>query len=126
MSEKKLSGSRGEEMAAKMLSDGGYTILERNWRTGKLEIDIIARKGEELIIAEVKTRSTREYGDPASFVSMKQQRNLIKAANAYVFMHNLYNEVRFDVFSVFDYGTGMEIEHIEDAFYPLVGKSKIY
>jgi putative endonuclease len=124
--EKKDTGFLGETASAKLLEDKGYTILERNWRWKKQEIDIIALKNGVLVFAEVKTRATREYGDPGSFVSGKQKTGIIKAANFYITEVNpIHNDVRFDIFSVFDYNIGMDIDHIEEAFYPTVNEIRI-
>jgi putative endonuclease len=125
MSDKKESGDRGEEMAAAYLVEHGYTIVARNWRVLKLEVDIIARLGDLIVFAEVKARATREFGDPSSFVKKIKQQNLIRAANRYCILNNFHGEIRFDVISVFDYGTGAEVDHIEEAFYPLVNQNKL-
>lgn len=124
--QKKDTGHRGEEQAAALLGEKGYAILERNWRAGKHEIDIIAWKAGVLVFAEVKTRGTREYGEPASFVTPRQRKSIIKAANFYISEKAPdHSEVRFDILSVLDYGAGMEIEHFEEAFYPMVNDIKL-
>lgn len=111
-------GKQGEEIAAQYLIDKGYEILERNWRNRHKEIDIIAKDGDELVIVEVKTRQTDEYGNPDVAVTLQKQRLLISAANAYLFRNNLDVETRFDIISiVFKEGKPV-IEHIEDAFLP--------
>lgn len=58
MAEHNETGNKGEELAEKYLRKLGYEILERNWHFGKNEIDIIAKDGNFLVIAEVKTRSS--------------------------------------------------------------------
>ncbi|MBC7862669.1 MAG: YraN family protein [Bacteroidia bacterium] len=123
--EKKDTGDRGEELAAAYLLQKGYQILERNWRFKHLEIDIIAQQGDFIVIVEVKTRATREFGEPASFVNQKKKSHLIKAANFYAIEKNLQNEFRFDIVSVFVFGREAEIDHYEEAFYPLVNQIKI-
>ena len=111
-------GKQGEEIAVQYLIDKGYEILERNWRNRHKEIDIIAKDGDELVIVEVKTRQTDEYGNPDVAVTLQKQRLLISAANAYLFRNNLDVETRFDIISiVFKEGKPV-IEHIEDAFLP--------
>jgi putative endonuclease len=92
---KKDKGNQGEELAVAMLRDKGYLILERNWRVKKLEIDIIAQTADIIVIVEVKTRSTREFGEPGSMVSQKQRLSIIKAANYYIREKDLNNEIRF-------------------------------
>lgn len=111
-------GKLGEELAVKYLIDKGYEILERNWRNRHKEIDIIAKDGEELVIVEVKTRQTDEYGEPDIAVTKQKQRRLIDAANAYLFRTNLEIETRFDIISIIFKDGKPVIEHIEDAFLP--------
>ena len=111
-------GKLGEELAVKYLIDKGYEILERNWRNRHKEIDIIAKDGEELVIVEVKTRQTDEYGEPDIAVTRQKQRRLIYAANAYLFRTNLEIETRFDIISIIFKDGKPVIEHIEDAFLP--------
>lgn len=124
--EKKDTGFLGEQRAAELLAEKGYVLLERNWKSGKLEIDIITQKQGILVFCEVKTRATREYGDPSEFVTPKQRKGIIRAANAYILEKEPeHNDVRFDIISIFFFGEGMEIDHIEDAFYPMVNEIKI-
>jgi putative endonuclease len=111
-------GKRGEELAISYFKGKGYEILETNWRKGSLEVDIIARTGQILIITEVKTRSTNYFGEPEEFVTRAKQKNLIKAANSYILQNNLDVEARFDIISVLFKGNSHKINHIEDAFYP--------
>ena len=118
MAEHNEIGKKGEELAAGMLKDKGYEILEKNWHYKNLEADIIAQKGDMLVIAEVKTRSTRFFGEPEEFVNKAKKQNLIKAANAYIEQNNLDFEVRFDIISVLLSGEKTMVHHIEDAFYP--------
>ena len=75
-------GKEGELLALKMLKAKGYTILETNWRDYKAEVDIIATDKDELVIVEVKTRSTDYFGDPEDAVGPAKARNLIRAAEA--------------------------------------------
>lgn len=113
-------GARGEELASRHLEEKGYKILERNWRFGHREIDIIARYNEFLVIAEVKTRSGTMWQHPSQAVTRQKQRHLVEAADAYIRKNNLDLEVRFDVISVVKDRKNTEIEHIENAFYPLL------
>ena len=111
-------GKLGEEVAAQFLVRKGYEIVERNWRNIHKEIDIIAKKGKELVIVEVKTRQSDEYGDPDLAVTRQKQSRLISAANAYIFQNRLDVSTRFDIISIVFHETGPVINHIEDAFLP--------
>lgn len=109
-------GKKGEDLAVEYLIEQGYQILERNWRSGHKEIDIIAMKNDTLVAVEVKTRKTTTYGDPDIAVGVMKQRLLIWAADAYVRYRNLDLDVRFDVISIIINEQGKHLEHIEDAF----------
>jgi len=118
MAEHNDFGKLGEEIAANYLEGKGYEIVERNWRNTHKEIDIIAKDGETLVMVEVKTRQTDEYGNPDIAVTKKKQRLLIAAANAYLFKNKLDVETRFDIISIIFKDGEPVIEHIEDAFLP--------
>ena len=111
-------GKLGEELAVQYLVDKGYEILERNWRNIHKEIDIIAKDGKFLVIVEVKTRKSDEYGAPDLAVTKRKQHMLIAATNAYIFRNKLDVETRFDIISIFFKDSEPVIEHIEDAFLP--------
>ena len=109
-------GKLGEELACDYLTSKGYQILERNWRSGHKEIDIIALADTTLVVVEVKTRKSDDYGDPDIAVGRDKQRMLIWAADSYVRYKNLNVDVRFDIISIVISDGEPEIEHIEDAF----------
>jgi putative endonuclease len=109
-------GKQGENLAVEYLEEQGYQILERNWHFRHIEVDIIARKHEFLIIAEVKTRSGNTYGEPYTAVDIRKQRALVFAAECYIFSHRLDMEVRFDIISIIIGENRTALEHIKDAF----------
>jgi putative endonuclease len=111
-------GKTGEALAAGYLESHGFRILEKNFRAGKAEIDIIAMDKNILVIAEVKTRNTRYFGEPEQWVTPSKQKLLIRAANAYIKLKDFRGEVRFDVISIVAGEQGTGIRHIPDAFYP--------
>ncbi len=113
-------GKQGEDLAVNHLVNKGYQILERNWRSGHKEIDIVAMDGNTLVAVEVKTRKTATFGEPDIAVGVMKQRMLIWAADAYVRYHNLDVDVRFDIVSIVFTDKEPHIEHIEDAFIPLI------
>lgn len=120
MSKASELGRKGEEIALAHLQSMGYEILELNWHSDHLEIDIIAKDGNELVIVEVKARGTASYEHPVEAVSNKKIRFLINAAEAYIQEKNSDLDTRFDVISIIFYGPGFEVEHFKDAFYPPV------
>ena len=113
-------GLRGEDLAAAYLEREGYKVLERRTRIAGVEIDIVARRGEVLVFAEVKTRASDAIAAPETAVDRKKQRRMITAADAYVRERDLSLEVRFDILSVVANPEREEIRHIEDAFMPFV------
>ena len=116
----KQTGSKGEDIASVHLEKKGYQILFRNWMFKHKEIDIIAKTKSELVIVEVKTRAKNSLISPLEAVSMKKQRFIIEATNAFIEKHNVNLETRFDIISIIYSNGGYEIEHIENAFYPKV------
>lgn len=110
-------GKKGEQLAATFLSENGYTILERNYRFQKAEIDIIAIKEAVLAIVEVKSRSHTTLINPKDAITPKKIQRLTSAANAYVIENDLDVEVRFDIISILKEEKGRRITHIKDAFY---------
>ena len=113
-------GKKGEDLAARYLAGKGYQIIERNWRFGKDEIDIIAEYDNFLVIIEVKTRSTSYYGNPEEAVDEQKQRFIIRTANEYVMQKEINLEVRFDILSIVIESNKQTINHIEEAFYPTI------
>ena len=100
------------------LEKNGYKIRHVNWRTGKLEIDIVAEKDNLLVIVEVKTRSTSFWNEPSQAVDAKKIKNLVNATHYYILENNLNLDVRFDVISLIPEKESYKIEHIENAFIP--------
>ena len=113
-------GKKGEAYALQYLRRKGYKILDVNWYYKKKELDIVARQNDTLVVIEVKTRKKDGFESPKEAVTRKKQRMIIKAANAYVTENEMDLEVRFDIVEVIISGKMHEIEHIEDAFYPLL------
>jgi putative endonuclease len=111
-------GKKGEEIARHFLEKKGFIIHETNWRHEKDEIDIIARDKEELVIVEVKTRSTNLYGEPEEAVGEQKEEYLIRATDAYLVENDLDVDVRYDIVSIILNKKGQKIKHIVDAFYP--------
>jgi len=110
-------GKKGEELAVDFLLKAGYDIIERNYRFNKAEVDIIAQQGNTLAVIEVKTRSTKDFGNPQDFVKPKQIQRLVKAVDEYITTNHLDVEVRFDIIAIVKSGKAFEVEHLQNAFY---------
>jgi putative endonuclease len=110
-------GKKGEQLALDFLVRHDYTILEKNYRYLKAEVDIIAQKGTIVVVVEVKTRSTNYFGDPQEAVNLKKIRLLVAAIDHYVVLKNLEVTVRFDIIAIIHKNNSVKIEHLEDAFF---------
>jgi putative endonuclease len=120
MSKAKELGNKGEEIAVAHLKSIGYEILNVNWFSNHLELDIVARDGNELVIVEVKSRGSDSYEHPSEAVSNKKIRFLVNAAEAYIQEKDINMDTRFDVISIIFMGKTIELEHFQNAFYPPV------
>ena len=110
-------GTWGEEVAVSFLQQKGYTILERDWKSGHRDIDIIAQDRDMIVFIEVKTRRNRLYADPEIAVNYQKIQNLRRAANHFIKYRRIDLIVRFDIITVVGMtGSMPEIDHIEDAF----------
>ncbi|MDQ1160058.1 putative endonuclease [Chryseobacterium sp. SORGH_AS 447] len=110
-------GKTAEDLAVTHLQKNGYTILVRNFRYQKAEIDIIAEKDNLTVIIEVKARSTDAFMLPQEAVTKTKIKLLVTAANHFMEEFNRDQEVRFDIISVLpDKEKNMIINHITDAF----------
>ena len=109
-------GQAAEELAAQHLQQQGYTIVARNYRYGRAEVDLIARKDQLLLFVEVKARSSDRFGYPEEFVSPQQQERLQDAAAHYVIEHDWDHAIRFDIIAVLAKNKRLEVEQLEDAF----------
>ena len=99
----KAAGRRGEDLAHRFLRKQGYIIVARNYRlsSGDAEADLIACDGEDLVIVEVKTRATDEFGPPEQAVNPEKRRHLMRVAREYARKTDTpWEQVRFDIVSI--------------------------
>jgi putative endonuclease len=109
-------GADAEERAAQLLRSAGYAIVARNYRCRLGELDIVARRGALLVIAEVRLRSNRAFGGPAASVGAAKRARIVRATR-YLLLRQpqlARLEVRFDTLLL----TAIDgpIEWIEAAF----------
>jgi putative endonuclease len=108
-----LLGGFGESLVAAHYRAHGYAVLERNWRCGAGEIDLICARGTTLVVCEVKTRTRSAQGHPLEAVTRSKQRRLRRLATAYLQQQGRHwPEVRFDVVGVL----GGAVDVVEGAF----------
>jgi len=101
--ERAALGALGERLASEHLEGQGYRILERNFRCRMGEIDLIARRGSELVFAEVKLRKDASHGEAREFVTAAKQRKLLLTAEYYLSARPWAQDLqaRFDVIEVY-------------------------
>lgn len=110
-------GDKGEFLAAKYLSKKGYSIIEKNYRAGKAEIDLICKDQKTLVFVEVKTRTNQSFGNPESFVNESKAAKVIEGAETYIYNNNWNGAIRFDIVSILLVNGEADIKHFKDAFY---------
>ncbi|WP_405379872.1 YraN family protein [Maribacter sp. LLG6340-A2] len=110
-------GKEGEQIAVDYLTQKGYHIVYRNYRYLQAEIDIIAKKEDDLAIIEVRSRRSDYIESIAETVTPKKIKLLVMAANHYVTDNDLDVNVRFDIITILKNKKRFELEHLEAAFY---------
>jgi putative endonuclease len=112
-----LLGTTGETLVCNHLEQQGFVIVERNARIGRLEIDVIARRGSLLVFCEVRTRSSDAFVDPIDTIDRAKQLRIRRAAEVWLLRRRLEpGEIRFDAASVLCAGARRELNYYEDAF----------
>jgi putative endonuclease len=107
------TGRSYERLAARYLEQQGFEVLERNWRAGPLEIDLIVHRGDLLVFVEVKAANTKSFGHPATWVDSRKVEHLTQAARRYIIDKNIEGcDFRFELVTF----TGGELEHYPGAF----------
>lgn len=115
---RKQLGAWGESLAAGKLESLGYTIVERNWRCARGEIDLVARSGDTVIFVEVKTRRGRNMGAPEAALTPYKSAKLLQLGEIYIQQHKLHDvSWRIDLVAVELDPTGklLRCEHIPNA-----------
>jgi putative endonuclease len=98
---RRSKGREGENLAAQFLEKKGYSILERNYRFERGEIDLVAKDGQELVFVEVKSRHSQQYGAPEESVTPAKEAQLKKVAEGYLYEHDIENQsCRFDIVTI--------------------------
>lgn len=111
-------GQNGEQIAQLFLKNKGYKILFTNYRVQHMEVDIIALHKDTLVFCEIKTRTSKIFGNPEDAVTKRKQQHLKICAEYFLLKYPQYTQLRFDIISIIaNQYTTEEIFHIEDAFY---------
>ncbi|MCL2566229.1 MAG: YraN family protein [Defluviitaleaceae bacterium] len=113
---KGAKGKIGENLASLFLIKNSYDILESNFYSRYGEIDIIAKKGDLIVFAEVKYRKNDYHSTPSMAVNTKKQEKIKKTALKYISDNNITNkDFRFDIIEIVGIGE-LKVNHIENAF----------
>ena len=114
-------GRRGERLATQHLRSAGWTVVAKNYRFGRREIDLIVQKGPLLAFVEVKTRAGGGCGHPEEAVTWRKRREIEAVAEEYLVRNaRSGNQVRFDVIAIEVAADGRvtRLQHLEDAWRP--------
>lgn len=118
-------GRWGEALAARYLIAGGYRILERNWRSGRSEIDLIAFHEEAFVFIEVKLRSERGPVVGLDSLQEAQQARIIQAAHRFLCTRKeQLPHTRFDVICIRHGPSGWRLDHWVEAFHPFFQRKR--
>lgn len=114
-------GQLGEDIACSFLEDNGHTILERNFRSGHLEIDIISTDRNGIHFVEVKTRRQSIQAPPQENVDRMKQQRIARAAKSFLKRRRQHEHLEcfFDIFAVTFESEGIKTEWIPEAFIPI-------
>ncbi len=110
-------GVKGEKIAESWLRQHGWRVLQRRYRNGHRDIDLVAEREGTVAFVEVKTRSGAAFGGPVEAVNWKKQRELSRSALAWIDRHGRNGEnYRFDVVGVLLSDGRVRVRHVENAF----------
>lgn len=110
-------GMRGERIAERFLQEKGWRTINRRFRSGHRDVDLVMERRGIVAFVEVKTRSGVTFGSPVEAVDWLKQRHLARAAQAWVALHGREDEdYRFDVVGVWLTGDRVRVRHVPNAF----------
>lgn len=120
MAEHNDLGAWGEDIAMEYMVQLGYAIVERNFRVGKYELDIIATKDDTIAFVEVKTRID-DFIDPVDAITEQKMKNMSRAAESYLRTRDIIANPQMDVITVVGSPeSSYELKHYPDAFPPIL------
>lgn len=110
-------GRSGEKAAADFLARRGYEVVGAGFAARRGEIDLLCRRGDALVVVEVKTRTSEAFGTPAEAVGTRKRRALMAAAAEYRVLAGWRGPIRFAIVGlVGDAEHGFRAELVEDPF----------
>ena len=110
-------GEQGERVAERWLRRRGWSVLERRWRSGHRDLDLVVGQGDTIAFVEVKARRRGDFGGPVEAVGWRKQRELQRSALCWIDRHGPPGRVyRFDVIGVLMTPGNVRVRHVADAF----------
>jgi putative endonuclease len=110
-------GELGERIAERWLRRRGWRVVQRRFRSGHRDIDLVVAQGDVVAFVEVKARRGSEFGDPVEAVNWNKQRQLVRSASVWIERHGRPTEsYRFDVVGVLVEGERVRVRHVANAF----------
>ncbi|GAB3456096.1 YraN family protein [Actinophytocola sediminis] len=96
-----VTGTRGEDLATRYLEQQGLVVLSKNWRCREGELDLVATDRRKLIVCEVKTRTSTNYGHPAEAVTGEKANRIRRLSRQWRAAHEVgWCEERFDIIAI--------------------------
>lgn len=115
--ERTAFGLLGERVAQRWLEQAGWRVLQRRFRSGHRDIDLVVERSGLVAFVEVKARRGADFGDPIEAVNWRKQRELSRSASVWIDRHGRPGEVyRFDVIGVLVIGSRVRVRHVANAF----------
>lgn len=110
-------GEVGERIAERWLTRAGWRILNRRFRNGHRDIDLVAERNGTVAFVEVKARRDDHFGGPIEAVNWQKRIELSRSARVWIDRHGQAGEAyRFDVIGVIVAGDRVRVRHVPDAF----------
>jgi len=110
-------GEIGERVAERWLRRQGFRVLQRRYKNGHRDIDLVAERDGTIVFVEVKARRDDRFGGPLEAVNWRKRRELERSARVWIDRHGRPDEAyRFDVIGVIVEGGRVRVRHVQDAF----------
>ena len=114
---KQTFGELGERIAERWLRRRGWRVVNRRFRNGRRDIDLVVEQEGTVAFVEVKARKGPDFGGPVAAVNWRKQKELTKSAQVWIDRHGQpLDQYRFDVVGVLVDGEQVRIRHVPDAF----------
>lgn len=113
----RIIGAKGEDIASSYLTSKGYRIIDRNFQTKLGEIDIVTEKGEFIIFIEVKYRSNLSFGYPYEAVNSHKLFKLKKMVEVYMVVNKIKKQAKVEVLSIWEENGETKVKHYTDLYF---------